>query len=61
MTTALLGLMQITFETVLYLALAAGVDRARSCFSRPRTRRWLEAVSGTVLIGLGLRVAASTP
>jgi threonine/homoserine/homoserine lactone efflux protein len=58
-TTALLGLLQITLETGLYLALAAGVARAGSWFRRPRIRRRLEAVSGTVLVGLGLRVAAS--
>jgi threonine/homoserine/homoserine lactone efflux protein len=56
-TTALLGLLQITVETVLYLALAAGVARAGAWFRRPRIRRRLEAVSGTVLLGLGLRVA----
>jgi threonine/homoserine/homoserine lactone efflux protein len=59
LTTALLGLLQITLETVLYLALAAGVARAGAWFRRPRTRRRLDAVSGTVLVGLGLRVAAS--
>jgi threonine/homoserine/homoserine lactone efflux protein len=59
-TTALLGLLQITVETVLYLALAAGVARAGSWFRRPRIRRRLEAVSGTVLVGLGLRVAVSS-
>ena len=59
-TTALLGLLQITVETGLYLALAAGVARAGEWFRRPRIRRRLEAVSGTVLVGLGLRVAASS-
>jgi threonine/homoserine/homoserine lactone efflux protein len=59
-TTALLGLLQITLETGLYLALAAGVARAGGWFRTPRIRRRLEAVSGTVLIGLGLRVAASS-
>jgi threonine/homoserine/homoserine lactone efflux protein len=58
-TTALLGLLQITIETALYLALAAGVARAGAWFRRPRIRRRLEAVSGTVLVGLGLRVAAA--
>src|SRR5688500_17245103 len=60
-TTALLGLLQITIETGLYLALAAGVARAGSWFRRPRIRRRLEAVSGSVLIGLGLRAASSGP
>jgi threonine/homoserine/homoserine lactone efflux protein len=58
-TTALLGLLQITLETGLYLALAAGVARAGGWFRRPRIRVRLEAVSGTVLVGLGLRMAAS--
>ena len=60
-TTALLGLLQITIETALYLGLAAGVARAGSWFRRPRIRRRLEAVSGTVLVGLGLRVARRAP
>jgi threonine/homoserine/homoserine lactone efflux protein len=59
-TTALLGLLQITIETVLYLALAAGVARAGTWFRRPTIRRRIEAVSGTVLVGLGLRVAATS-
>ncbi|TFV85840.1 LysE family translocator [Blastococcus sp. CT_GayMR16] len=59
-TTALLGLLQITVETALYLGLAAGVARAGAWFRRPRIRRRLEAVSGTVLVGLGLRVAVSS-
>ena len=58
-TTAVLGLLQITLETVLYLALAAGVARAGAWFRRPRIRARLEAVSGSVLVGLGLRVAVS--
>ena len=59
-TTALLGLLQIAVETGLYLALAAGVARAGAWFRRPRIRRRLDAVSGTVLVGLGLRVAVSS-
>jgi len=59
-TTALLGLLQVALETGLYLALAAGVARAGSWFRRPPIRRRLEAVSGTVLVALGLRVAVSS-
>ena len=59
-TTALLGLLQITVETVLYLTLAAGVARAGAWFRRPRIRRRLDAVSGTVLVSLGLRVALTS-
>ncbi len=58
-TTALLALLQVVLETALYLALAAGVSRAGDWFRRPRIRARLEAISGTVLIGLGVRVAAS--
>ena len=58
-TTAILGLLQITLETFLYLALAAGVARAGSWFRRPTLRRRLEAASGTVLVALGLRIAAA--
>ena len=58
-TTALLGLLQITIETALYLGLAAGVARAGAWFRRPRIRGRLEAVGGTVLVALGLRVAVS--
>jgi threonine/homoserine/homoserine lactone efflux protein len=58
-TTAVLGLLQITLETGLYLALAAGVARAGTWFRRPRIRARLEAISGSVLVALGLRVALS--
>jgi threonine/homoserine/homoserine lactone efflux protein len=58
-TTAVLGLLQITLETGLYLALAAGVARAGTWFRRPRIRNRLEAVSGSVLVALGVRVAVS--
>jgi threonine/homoserine/homoserine lactone efflux protein len=60
-TTAVLGLLQITLETGLYLALAAGVARAGAWFRRPRIRRRLEAISGTVLVALGVRVAVTSP
>ncbi|MGY1782771.1 LysE family translocator [Geodermatophilus sp. SYSU D01036] len=59
-TAALLGLLQVTVETALYLGLAAGVGRAGSWFRRPRVRRGLDATSGAVLVGLGVRVAAAS-
>ena len=59
LTTAALALVQVVLETALYLALAAGVARAGRWFARPVVRRRLEAVSGTVLVTLGVRVAAS--
>jgi len=58
--TAALALLQVTVETAFYLGLAAAVGRAAGWFRRPRVRRRLEAASGTVLIALGLRVAASS-
>jgi threonine/homoserine/homoserine lactone efflux protein len=58
-TTAWLALVQVALETAFYLALAAGVARAGAWFRSPRVRRRVEAVSGTVLVGLGIRVAAS--
>ncbi len=58
-TTSLLALLQVTIETGLYLALAAGVGRAGDWFRRPVIRRRTDALMGTVLVGLGLRVAAA--
>jgi threonine/homoserine/homoserine lactone efflux protein len=57
-TAALAGL-QVTVEIGLYLGFAAVVGRASGWFRRPRIRRRLDAVSGTVLVGLGVRVAVS--
>ena len=59
-TTALLALLQVSIELCFYLTLAAFVARAGAWFRRSTVRRRLEAVSGTVLVGLGLRVAASS-
>ncbi len=59
-TTAVLALVQVVVETALYLSLAAGVARAGAWFRRRRVRQALEAVSGTVLVGLGVRVAVSS-
>lgn len=57
-TTAVLAALQVALETGLYLSLAASVASAGGWFRRPVIRRRLEAVSGTVLVGLGLRAAA---
>lgn len=58
--TAGLALLQVLVETVLYLGLAAAVGRASAWFGRPKIRRRLEAASGTVLVGLGVRVAITS-
>jgi threonine/homoserine/homoserine lactone efflux protein len=59
-TTAFLALLQVAIETVFYLALAAAVGRAGAWFRRPAIRRRLDAVSGTVLVALGLRMAVES-
>ncbi|MBB4914833.1 LysE family translocator [Streptosporangium saharense] len=59
-TTALLAAVQVAIEIILYLALAAVVGRAGAWFRRPAIRRRLEAISGTVLITLGLRMAVES-
>ena len=59
-TTAGLAAVQVVVETGLYLALAVSVSRAGAWFQRPRIRRRFEGLSGTVLVALGLRVAASS-
>lgn len=58
-TTAALALIQVAVETALYLGLAAGVARVGGWFRRPVIRRRLEAVTGTVLLGLAGRMAVS--
>lgn len=59
-TTAILAAFQVVLETGFYLTLALIVGRARTWFTRPAIRRRLNAISGTVLITLGLRVAATS-
>lgn len=59
-TTAGLALLQILIETVLYLALAGCVGRARNWFGKPAVRRRWDVISGGVLIGLGIRIAATS-
>lgn len=58
-TTALLALLQISIELVLYLSLARMVSRAGNWFQRRPIRRRLAALSATVLVALGLRMAVS--
>lgn len=55
--TALLAAIQVVIEFSLYMALAALVGRASTWFQRGKIRRRLEAVSGAILIALGVRVA----
>jgi threonine/homoserine/homoserine lactone efflux protein len=57
-TTAVLAFEQVAIELTSYLAVAIVATRAGDWFRRPAIRRRLEAVSGTVLVALGVRVAA---
>jgi threonine/homoserine/homoserine lactone efflux protein len=61
LTTALLmaGLI-VVFDFVWYTALAVVVSRARRAFDRTRIARWFERISGSILIGLGIRVAVES-
>jgi threonine/homoserine/homoserine lactone efflux protein len=58
--TAALGLIQVFVETLLYLALAGMAGRGSAWFNSTKIRRRLELISGTVLIALWLRVAATS-
>jgi RhtB (resistance to homoserine/threonine) family protein len=45
-------------EGIVWLGLVAwGVDRSRRCFLKPALRRWMDALCGTILVALGLRLA----
>jgi threonine/homoserine/homoserine lactone efflux protein len=57
-TNSILG--RFIAKAALYLGFAALIGRARQWFSRVRVRRRLDALCGTVLIGLGIRVAAQS-
>jgi threonine/homoserine/homoserine lactone efflux protein len=59
-TTAGLALVQVMIETAFYTGLAYVVARAGATFRSSRVRRRIDAVLGTVLVGLGVRVALSS-
>jgi RhtB (resistance to homoserine/threonine) family protein len=47
-------------EGILWLGFVAwAVDRSRGFFLRPLLRRWMDALCGTVLVALGLRLVLS--
>jgi threonine/homoserine/homoserine lactone efflux protein len=58
-TTVVLATLEIIVETALYCSLAFGVGRARHIVDRPAVRSSIDAVSGTILLGLGLKVATT--
>jgi len=55
-----LSLAWALIDMVWYLTLIWLAGRAGRAFGRPSVRRRLEQVSGVVLVGLGLRLAAES-
>jgi threonine/homoserine/homoserine lactone efflux protein len=47
-------------ETAFYIGVAYAAGRAGAAFRSSRVRRRIDAVMGTVLVGLGRRVAFSS-
>jgi threonine/homoserine/homoserine lactone efflux protein len=56
-TTLLMAALIVVFDFVWYSALSLIVGAAKRAFDESRLARWLERISGTILIGLGIRVA----
>lgn len=56
----LLSVLWVLIDMVWYFGVIWLVDRAKRAFERPSVRRRLEQVSGVVLVGLGIRLAADT-
>ena len=56
-TTLLMAALIVVFDLVWYGTLAWAVSHAKRAFVRSRLARWSEAVTGTVLVALGVRVA----
>jgi threonine/homoserine/homoserine lactone efflux protein len=56
-TTLLMAALIVAVDVVWYGAMAYAVSRAKRAFRRTRVARWTEAVTGTVLVALGVRVA----
>lgn len=57
-TLMLFSVLWVLIDLVWYFGVIWLVDRAKRTFERPSVRRRLEQVSGVVLVGLGLRLAA---
>ena len=58
-TTLAMAAMIVCFDFIWYSTLAVLASRAKAGLERSRAGRWLERVTGSVLIALGLRVALS--
>ncbi|MFC9974527.1 LysE family translocator [Spirillospora sp. NPDC127200] len=59
-TLLLLSVLWALIDLVWYTAVVWLVDAAKRALGRPGVRRRLEQVSGVVLVGLGVRLAAET-
>jgi threonine/homoserine/homoserine lactone efflux protein len=59
-TTLAMASLIVAFDIVWYGALSLAVSRAKRAVMRTRVARWMERVTGTVLVALGLRVAFET-
>jgi RhtB (resistance to homoserine/threonine) family protein len=53
----LLAAIHCTLGVAWFFFIAWGVDRSRQFFLRPRLRRFMDGLCGTVLFGFGLRLA----
>lgn len=53
-----LGMLFNAIGFVWLTAYAVATARGRAVLQRPRVRRWLDAATGVVLVGLGIRLAA---
>jgi threonine/homoserine/homoserine lactone efflux protein len=56
-TTLAMAALIVAFDLVWYTTLAVAVSRAKQAVLRTRVVRWMERVTGAVLLGLGVRVA----
>ena len=56
-TTMAMAALIVAFDLVWYTTLAVAVSRAKQAVVRTRVARWMERVTGAVLLGLGVRVA----
>jgi threonine/homoserine/homoserine lactone efflux protein len=59
-TALLMAALIIVFDFLWYTTLAVLVSRAKRAFDETRLARWFERISGSVLIALGIRVAAES-
>jgi threonine/homoserine/homoserine lactone efflux protein len=59
-TTLAMASLIVAFDVVWYGTLSLAVSRAKRAVLRTGIARWMERVTGTVLVALGLRVALET-